>query len=475
MPTLMGLPNEILTAIIEATEPDDIESFSTCCKLMYSLARHRLEEHKQKKSLYSTVSVSDYALLYPEPFQGEEFNTQLQGLFLDKRNRLYTKTMAVEFFAHFAAEMSAVNDLGGFEQQLESSMTEVHNKIGLDTGGIEANEWSKDVKGGNTSATLLLLLAFLPNLENVSIEFSTFWSLRLSAGYSKILSLMTKASLKQSKNELSFGGRLSKCTVHGDGFEALEEGILPFLMMLPRIQVFQGYGLSIEDSYSWPYADAVSPVVDLELHGEVEAFTLSGYLCGIRELKRFRYTHDGDHVLGRYIPFKPCEIIATLREFAFRSLVDLDFTIDASIQMSWSIDLPGIGSLRSFEVLETIRLQYILLFQEARVANSADIVNLAQTSEDLCDEPKIRGQKLIDFLPSSARTFRLEDIAERRLVLELFKGFPEHRVERLPKLEVISLHAGDQINTKIEKICRRSGVRWRSGKKISVFCGTSEG
>ena len=455
MPTLMSLPNEILTAIIEATEPDDIESFSTCCKLMYSLARHRLEEHEKKKSLYSTVLVSDSTLPFPEPFQGEEFNTQLQGLFLDKANRFYTKAMAVELFAHSAAETSAVNDLDEFEQQLESSMTEVHNKIGLDTGGIEAKLWSKHVKEGNPGAILLLLLAFLPNLENVSIDFSTFWSLRLSAVYSKILSLMTKASLEESKNELSFRGRLSKCTVHGDGLEGLEEGILPFLMMLPRIQVFQGYGLTIGDSYSWPYANAVSPVVDLELYGEIEAFTLSSYLCGIRELKRFRYTHDGDHVGDRYIHFAPCEIVATLREFAFRSLVALDLTIDAPFEMTEFIDLPGIGSLRSFEVLETVRLHCHLLFEQVQIADSTEFAKL----EELLDKSLVKGQNLIDFLPSSVRSFHLEDIPRGRLILDTFEGFKKHRVERLPKLLSITLRVGDEINSQIDAICKESGVQ----------------
>ena len=475
MPTLMGLPNEILTAIIEAIEPDDIESFSNCCKLMYSLAKHRLEDHKQKRSLFSTVLISDVTLPYSDPLHDELFDTYLQGLLSDEGNRFYTKAMAVELFAsrgasedggdhHSAGDTSAVNEPDGFEQQLESSMMEVHGKIGLETGGIEATEWGKHVKEGNHIAVFLFLLAFLPNLENLNIEYYSSWSLRLSGGYSKILSLMAKAALEQSKNGPSFGGRLSKCTVLGGGFVGLEKGILPFLMMLPRIQVFKGYHLSIEDC-SWPYADAMSPIADLELHGEMDVCTLSSYLNGIKELKKFRYTHASDG----YISFEPSEILATLRQSAFRSLVHLDLTVDAPYEITWSYGLPGIGSLRSFEVLETIRMQYILLFLDARVANSADVVDLAPSSENSCDETKIDGKILIDFLPSSARTFRLEDIAMRRLVLDIFTGFPEQRVERLPKLELISLDAGDEINTQIEEICRKSEVQMEVRQENIIF------
>ena len=448
MPTLMGLPNEILTAIIEAIEPDDIESFSTCCKLIHSLARQRLEEHEHKKRVYSTVLVSDSTLPFPKPFQGEEYNTQLQGLLLDKWNGLYTKAIAVRFFELSTAETSAVNDLDGFEQQIESSMREVRNKIGLKTGGIEAREWGKHIREGNPSAILLCLLGFLPNLENLSIEYSTSWRLRLSAGYSKILSLMTKAALEQSKNEPSFGGRLSKCTVHGEYGVSLEKGTLPFLMMLPRIRVLQGYRLYIEDC-SWPYVDAVSPIADLDLHGEIDADTLSSYLSGIGELKKFLYTHSSD----ADIPFSPFKIVASLRQSAFRSLVHLDLTTDAQCEPAWADGQPAIGSLRSFEVLETIRLQFILLFLDEQLSH------LTRWLEYSYDGFTTEEQQLINFLPSSARTFRLEDINMRRLVLGIFEGFPEQREERLPKLDLISLDAGDELNTQIEKICGKLGVQ----------------
>lgn len=69
MPTLMDLPNEILIAIIGVIEPDDIESFSTCCKLIHGLARQRLEEHEYKKSIYSTVLVSDSAPPFESHFR----------------------------------------------------------------------------------------------------------------------------------------------------------------------------------------------------------------------------------------------------------------------------------------------------------------------------------------------------------------------------------------------------------------------
>lgn len=331
--------------------------------------------------------------------------------------------MAVDLFAPSAAEISGINDLQGFEQQVESSMREISNKIGLETGGIEAREWGKHVKGGNSSAILIFLLAFLPNLENLNLEYSTSWPLGLSAGYSKILSLMNKAALEQSKAELSFGGRLSRCTVHGEECVSLEKGILPFLMMLPRIQVIQGYRLYIEDC-SWPYADAVSPIADFEMHGVMDASTLSSYLSGISELKKFRYTHSSDG----YILFEPSEIVATLRQSAFRSLVHLDLTTHAPYECLWANGLSAIGSLRSFEVLETIRLQFILLFLDDRA------VNLTWSLADSYDESATEEQKLINFLPSSARTFRLEDINMRRLVLCIFGEFPEQREERLPKL-----------------------------------------
>ena len=467
MLTLMELPNEILSSIIEATEPEDIVSFSTCCKLMYGVARHRLEEHKEKKSLFSTIFVNDHPV--PRPLCGAEYdklNTGLRDLFSDERNRLYPKTMVLslpevngsmnEYDNSRTARTSALSGLDKVEQQLEFRMAEVHSMIGLEIGGVEAKEWGKHVKAGDPVAIFLLLLALLPNLEKCSIKILGDWHQGSSANYLKITRLIVKAALGQEENGLRFGGRLSKCTIEGNFSQSLGKKLLRFIMMLPRMKIIHGSCLEIEDG-SRPFKDAVSPVVDLDLHGAIETVSLSNYVRGIRELKRFQYTFAGDPD----IYWEPCEIVATLEEFAFRSLVHLDLTANVAFSMVWSDISPGIGSLRSFEVLETVRLQYYMLFEEDLLADSAEGFDLMEMLGDLLDKSLVKGRELIDFLPSSLRTFQLEGISKGRLILDTLEGFPEHRVEILPNLELISLDAGDEFNGQIEKICKEAGVQMR--------------
>ena len=465
MPTFMGLPNEILTAIIEAIEPDDIESFSSCCKLMYSLARQRIEEHKEKKSLFSKLIVEDD--ISPLPWSGDnkkysEPGTYLKGLLSDERNRLYPNTMIVYVFKVGFGSMnysgtardSVKDGLNDARRELKRTVAGVHSGLGLNLGEDEAEEWAKEVQAGCPIATFLLLLALLPNLRNIIISVDAWSPSTLDASYAKILRHMIEAALRQKENWLGFGRRLSECKVLERFSQGIGEKLLPHLMMLPRIQKFRGVNLAIEDG-SWPYTDAASRVVDLDLRGAIDITSLSSYVRGIRELKRFRFIYFGDG----HIPWVPCDIVAALRQFALRSLVRLDVTRDAKGTTSWSDVFPGIGSLRSFQVLETVRLDHMLLLREIRGANGADVANPEWKVKDLCDEPKIRGQELIDFLPCSTKTFRLEDIAMGRLVLDLFEGFPKHRVERLPKLELVSLDAGKQINSQIDTICEESGVR----------------
>ncbi len=467
MPTLMGLPNEILISIIEATEPEDIESFSTCCKLMYGLARHRLEEHKEKKRLFSHFSVD-----FCKP--NTHLDTQLRKLFSDERNRLYPATMAVSLLHGYklmkeyedsrTARTSSINGLDKFEQQLDSRMAEVHSMIGLEIGGTEAEEWGKHVKAGDSIATFLFLLALLPNLEKFSVAIVGDWPQMLSANYSRIIRLMTRAILEHEKNGLSFGGKLSECEVYGDFDGDIEASLLPLFMVLPRMQKIQGCSLAMENCF-WPYADAVSQVVDLDLHGAIDAVTLDEYIRGIRELKKFRFAYASCN----NVDWEPWGIVATLRQFAFRSLVYLNLTTDVPFEVDFIDISPGIGSLRSFEVLETVRLHYVLLLEEVWTANSADEVNSAETSENLLDKPLIKGQNLVDFLPSSVRVFELEDIAEGELILDTFEGFPDDRVELLPNLRLIKLDAGDETNSQIEKICKKAGVLWmKAGEEKSL-------
>ena len=463
MPTLMGLPNEILTAIIEAIEPDDIESFSTCCKLIYSLAGHRLEEHKEKKSLFSKLCVEDDISPFPwHPWDNKygEPGTYLKEFLSDERNRLYPRAMIVYLIDHGpmngsrTARTSANDGLNHPRHQLKCTMAGVHSMIGPDFGENEAEEWAEKVQAGYPIATFLLLLALLPNLEKITISVGFLWSRTLDASYTKILRHMTETALSQKDNGLGFGRRLSECTILGESSQSIGESLLPYLMMLPRMQKMIGDNLDIVDRLL-PYTDAVSPVVDLDFKGAIDTHCLSSYLRGIRELKRFRYTH----IMDVYKPWVPCDLVAALRQFAFRSLVHLNLTNDVKNEVSGLHVSLGIGSLRSFEVLETVRLLHILLLREVRAADRADVVNPEWTLGDLTHKSLVKGQKLIDFLPSSVRTFRLEDIAKSRPVLDIFKGFPEHRVERLPKLELISLDAGEEINSQVEKICRKSGVQ----------------
>lgn len=186
MLTLMGLPNEILISIIDATSPEDIESFSICCKLMYSLARQRLEEHKDKKRTFSKIFVNGDFLPFPGPLSPPAYGNRddLEKVFPDRRNRSYPKTVAVkidlqefgpmyeDYWSRAAREHSA-NGFDEYERDVKSTMAEVHSMLALVIGEIEAEEWAKDVKAGYPFAILMFLLVLLPNLEECELQTFT--------------------------------------------------------------------------------------------------------------------------------------------------------------------------------------------------------------------------------------------------------------------------------------------------------------
>ena len=474
MPTLMGLPSEILISIIDVTEPEDAESFSICCKLIYSLAGNRIKEHEQKKSLFSTLFVGNDFL--PRPWSDANYdssNTQLREFFSDERNLFYPTTMVARLppcgnnFRNESEDGGTAGTLttDGSDEIGRQLECRVHNMIGLDVGGVDAEEWSKQVGAGDSIAVFLLLLALLPNLEWLSIENLGQSTQTLSTNCLSIMRLMTEGALEQQEKGLGFGGRLSECTVKGYDGTGVEENLLPFFMMLPKMRVIRGYFFGVENG-SWPCTDAVSPVVDLTLNGGIDTATLSNCIRGIRELKRFKsyYLCENENW------WEPRGIISTLEQFAFRSLVHLDLTTAMPLEMIRFDSTSSIVSLRSFEVLETIRLDCILLFEGFQTADNVEETYVSYSEElwrSLHDDAKI--QKLINFLPSSVRVFQLESIAEGELVFPTFEGFMEHRVERLPNFELISLDAGDEFNGQIEKICGEAGVQVTSSKDNSTF------
>lgn len=133
---------------------------------------------------------------------------------------------------------------------------------------------------------------------------------------------------------------------------------------------------------------------------------------------------------------------------------------------------PFLDSLRSFEVLETIRLVSAMLFQKVEESRTS-IQTKDQTIEgltsgaknpDKCE--KLAGiQRLVDFLPASAKTFGLLGGLSTEDAAGMFADLVELKEKRLPNLREVCLADKDPLNQETKEACKKAGIRLSAWKK----------
>ena len=136
--------------------------------------------------------------------------------------------------------------------------------------------------------------------------------------------------------------------------------------------------------------------------------------------------------------------------FASRSLVHLELTGFTDIyHVKLRRHEPFIGSLRAFEVLETLILETVMLYNEIIEQDLA-------AGRTALAEP----ERLVDILPASAKKLKLVGELSDEEALEMLAGMEELRDERIPNLESISFE-DVETSSEILSICEGVSVQAR--------------
>lgn len=135
---------------------------------------------------------------------------------------------------------------------------------------------------------------------------------------------------------------------------------------------------------------------------------------------------------------------------------------------------PFIGSLRAFEVLETLRLETVMLYKEVdgtddRTPDGPPPRNQYITPEITQDDwaggrnALVEPERLVDILPASAKRLRLVGGLSNEEAKAMLEDLVELKDERIPNLRRIFFEDVDP-SSGISSLCENASVKAR-------FCG----
>lgn len=415
----------------------------------------------------------------------------LRDFILDEKSALYPRTLIVGDIEEDGmtyrgwiksedriADSELTKIVAQLRDRLLPKVLEVTRALQLDIGDETwVPNWASKIVSGNREAATCLLIALLPNLEKLRI----FADGRYNASppfYSLLGRLLEGAT--DSKYDLT--GLNSFKYLSEVGLEGGDDGsgedfdVGPLFSALPSIRTIKGRYM--EGSFEMPgqvhkpetSAGPKSEITSLEFReSTIDPDSFSKCIANIKSLQKFIYDFCADIDFGD--PYwEPRGIVGVLKAFASRSLVHLELTGITDIDhVKLRRGEPFIGSLRAFEVLETLILETVTLYKEVegtddRTPNEkseSNQIGAPETNEhDLSggrntwEEP----ERLVDVLPASARRLRLLGELSDEDAIAMLAGIEELKDKRIPNLESISFE-DVETSSEILSICEGVSVQ----------------
>ncbi len=366
--------------------------------------------------------------------------------------------------------------------RLSSKVLEVTRVLRLDTGPTKAwnPSWTFSIVSGDLQAAACLLITLLPNLEKLRIVDRCrryfYWTLIcLLAG-----AMNSECDLKG----LNSFKKLSEVRLHG----SVDGSGVDFLVgtdfsALPSIRTIKGRNIDEEDELpgcfykTRPFDHTLRPnsdITSLEFH-QSSIDMRSFYYCirRIKSLQKFTYDFSAATTMGEQT-WEPRGIFLVLLSFASRSLVHLELTGVTDIySVQFRRGEPFIGSLRAFEVLETLRLETVMLYKEVEGTVDTTPDEMVTRYTGYTSTPRTSGgdwaggrnalvepERLVDILPASAKRLRLVGGLSNEEADAMLEDLVEMKDERIPNLRSIFFEDVDPC-TEVSSVCEKASVRAR--------------
>ena len=445
---LLGLPKEILLALIDHTPNADLDSFTSTCKIIRKVAARALHQHGQRKRRYRYIT-------YGDPDVTGDNTTwvhptlMLRDLLKDDLmcypTELHINDHAVDAVAR--DDGRNIYDDGVQDEEWEPRRSEVDTALESLSKAFEPlvracpylQNDEVDLKQailneGDIGATLGFLLTLLQNLKTLHI---TDYDMRNFSG--KYLGAMdfvvdkvvidTFSSSPSSTHVKPLGQLREIIFTCGDKSDRINYSLdlhasffyLPSIRTVRLLDIRTGY----TDFFPWDYPGINSEIETLSIFQSViDNVSLQNYLKLTKHLRSFQYTPRCQRTAFSTTQLLPY-IVGDLLKYACASLRYLYLT-----DIIWGSKYEDSGdgpfcSLKGFQALRSIR-----------IGVTPTSWKMEQIVEDL--ESESPSVSLTQMLPASAERVVFGDCMHRVKALTTLQELSRKEKTQLPHLKFVS-------------------------------------
>ncbi|KAL8896159.1 MAG: hypothetical protein Q9207_007846 [Kuettlingeria erythrocarpa] len=445
--SILCLPNEVLLHIIDGIPNADLDNFTSSCKLLHNLAHNVLRAHQARKRTYSRIN-------YGDPRSNEKATTWIHPTLmlrdLQRDDLLCYPTMLSINGCYYEG------DDGRFYSVLDDSNDAVRSSdvdyalehfpedIGPLVKACPYIDGDKELtnailEGGDSGATLGLLMNILPRLTDLEIidycEASD-GAVKLRQILDRMVSDSNRSMSGTQGQPANSGCKLKNITlVNSDEGSTTDEcslSIHPPLFYLPSVRSMRIKYLSAYEEV-WNYPAPHSRIEMLEFfHARSDIKSMDNYLGAVMNLANFRYFS------GCHDPLLMEPLVQSLAVHAGHSLRHLELRK----KFTFGFGELFAGSLRTFQVLQSIKLEIAMLIKPFETKEAY------QGYEGSPSYP----QQLVDMLPASlmyltlcstsklhyspSMTDAFQDMTD---AIQMLRDLPARKAKALPNLKGISL------------------------------------
>ena len=450
MAILLDLAHELLLQILESLAPIEMVSFATSCKRIHTVAQDNLTLHRQRIERYQNVTLWGCFRHQDQPHP----ILLLRDICNDWRVAYYTRSLVIEccgeqpfsmdeasmdedssVLTDFSLDHLIAQDVETVRSVLPEIIIPVRKMLSMALRWDEAkvNEVLDMTEYGARGAILGLLIVSLPAIKSISFK-DYVWCDELWIDSLKSITYQQNPYLGSSEANFLMDVSELNLDQQYENRSAKSWSIIPFVT-LPSLQVIRGASIDSSSFDDFPFVEndglPPSPVTVIDLQRTtLPTDDLDRVLRYVQDLKRFRYDYrPQSHFIHKGA--EPGGIIQALLGYASHSLESLALTSATPYRSPHDEDIKG--SLQAFEVLKDLHLP-----SNTFLADRSKAFKRSLGTEEI--------PKLVDILPASIETVRLDGEMKWKSMAALLVGLPEDKAECLPKLkEILFTVEGDEV------------------------------
>ena len=493
MPTFLDLPVEVQLQIFSEVDLDDIEQFTLCCKATHRHSEERLAEQYARKRSFHTIAIGhidNHTWDEDKQVRGVHPLLVLRDIVADPQSRYYTKTLIIgpierngltsnntSIDDQEEAELDE-SDIRDAATQLKTNLQPLVTALGISqffAPIYKQNDTEtriEEILSGEIFEVARFLMPMFPNLQKLRLmdRYKDYDCSPFSIAIDAILrkALMQDRTGIKTFSKLTEVGMICTYQDYGATFEYLGD-----FMCFPSMKSIRGQASDGGEIADYRRTSCVSSkVTNIEFRqSSITAAFFKHALRATTGLQSFIYDFRPSP-FGEKELWEPRKTVEALKAHTKKTLSNLELTAltlpyeEIPLPMLAYIDFrhgePFVGSLNTFEVLATIRLETMMLYKEVegaiRGTHEPDITYWPEGADVL-----VQPERLVDILPMSARRLRLVGGLCREDATAMLEDLHVLKDQRLPNLSRIFFEDIERsdVDEMVIKECEDAGIKMK--------------